>query len=258
MGDPVSSEARFSRCLAEIFRHEGGYADHSSDPGGATNFGITHKTLARWRKIDPWWKLDKAAVKAMKKPEASEIYKNLFWDRCNGSALVPGIDLALFDYAVNSGPDRAIKGLQRQLAVLVDGYIGPLTLAALEGRIAKTGAAGLIGVLCDQRIGFLERLATFSIFGRGWTSRVAEIRTAALAMAGALSASPTQPESDTMTVLAGYRTYIIAAGMLIAGISQLLGIDLPSLDGHSAGQLIMEALAVAFLRRGISNDIGKA
>lgn len=51
--------------------------------------------------------------------------------------------------------------------------------------------------------------------------------------------------------LTGYRTYLIAAAMLLAGLSQLLGIDLPSFEGQSAGHLIMEALAIVFLRRGM-------
>ena len=58
-----------------------------------------------------------------------------------------------------------------------------------------------------------------------------------------------------MTFLAGYRSYIVAAFMLAAGLCQLVGIDLPTLDGQSAGQLIMEAFAVVFLRKGITNAI---
>jgi len=56
-----------------------------------------------------------------------------------------------------------------------------------------------------------------------------------------------------LSFLDGYRTYIVAAAMLIAGLSQLLGIDLPSFDGQSAGQLLMEGLAIIFLRRSIKS-----
>ena len=51
--------------------------------------------------------------------------------------------------------------------------------------------------------------------------------------------------------LDGYKTYIVAGLMLLAGLAQLLGMDIPSFDGHSAGQLLMEALAIIFLRRGV-------
>ena len=61
-----------------------------------------------------------------------------------------------------------------------------------------------------------------------------------------------------MDILNGYKTYIAAAIMLLAGIAQVLGIDLPSLDGSSAGHLIMEALALIFLRKGLKGDIGRA
>ena len=54
-----------------------------------------------------------------------------------------------------------------------------------------------------------------------------------------------------MTILTGYRTYIVAAFMLLAGLAQVLGVELPALDGGSAGSLILEALAIIFLRKGL-------
>ena len=39
--------------------------------------------------------------------------------------------------------------------------------------------------------------------------------------------------------------------MVLAALSQLIGVDLPSFEGQSAGQLLMEGLAVLFLRRGM-------
>jgi hypothetical protein len=61
-----------------------------------------------------------------------------------------------------------------------------------------------------------------------------------------------------MAIFNGYKTYIVAAIMLLAGVAQMLGVDLPALDGQSAGHLIMEALAVIFLRKGLKGDIGRA
>ena len=61
-----------------------------------------------------------------------------------------------------------------------------------------------------------------------------------------------------MDILSGYKTYIVAAFMLLAGLARMLGIDLPALDSGSAGSLVLEALAVLFLRKGLKGDIGKA
>ncbi|MHB1101386.1 MAG: hypothetical protein ACYC0C_01120 [Devosia sp.] len=52
----------------------------------------------------------------------------------------------------------------------------------------------------------------------------------------------------------GYKTYVVAAAMLLAAISQLLGVDLPSFEGQSAGHLLMEGLAIVFLRKGIKTS----
>jgi lysozyme family protein len=251
---------RFDLCLDEVLRHEGGYVDHPSDPGGATNLGITHKTLARWRHVSPWWNLPKQAVKDLQRPEAAKIYRASYWERSAAGQLPPGLDLALFDFAVNSGPDRAIRTLQAELNVAADGQVGPLTLEAVETYARRKGLPPLIGALCERRLTFLNRLPTFAAFGRGWTNRVAAIRKAALAAAGgaALPTSKTNQWRTLMDILNGYRTYIIAGFMLLAGVAQLLGLDLPALDGNSAGHLVMEALAVLFLRKGLKGDLGRA
>jgi lysozyme family protein len=244
---------RFARCLDHVLAHEGGYADHPKDPGGATNFGITHKTLARWRKVSPWWKLPKADVRALGKAEAAKIYEASYWQQVHGASLPAGLDLALFDYAVNSGRGRAIKALQAALKVKADGWIGPLTLDALKARIAAGAVTGLITALCDGRMSFLQRLATFAVFGRGWTRRVADIRAAALAMAGDIPSTSRRTEMD---FLSGYKTYIVAAIMLVVGLAGLVGVDVPAFDGHAPASLVMEALAFIFLRRGLKSDIG--
>lgn len=55
----------------------------------------------------------------------------------------------------------------------------------------------------------------------------------------------------TLNLLDGYKTYLVAIAMLVAGLGQLLGVDLPTFDGQSAGHLLMEGLAILFLRKGM-------
>lgn len=239
---------RFELCLSHVLRHEGGYVDHPLDPGGATNMGITRKVLAQWRGVEPFTQLPKSEVRALTRQEASAIYRTHYWRACRAEAMPPGVDLAVFDYAVNSGPVRAIKALQTNLRVPADGIVGPVTLGAL----ARAQPRGVINALCDQRLGFLGKLGTFATFGKGWTSRVSAVRAAALAMAGE---SKTSTQLEGFPMLDGYKTYIVSAIMLLVGLAQLLGIDLPAFDQASAGNLIIEALAFVFLRKSVKGAL---
>lgn len=258
MPDDVPT-SRFETCLAIVLGFEGGFSDDPRDPGGATNFGITRRTLAGWRGVTPWQNLPVAEVRALGRPEAERIYKALYWDRCNADQLPAGLDLALFDFAVNSGPPRAIAMLQQEVGAMPDGIIGPKTLAAIKQRIALSGIAGIIVALCNGRLSFLQRLAITATFGHGWSRRVDQIRMLALAAARASAASPSQPQKGTPTMnlgfLTGYKTYIVGAAMLVAGIAQLAGVTIPALGGQSAGDLLMQGLAVIFLRQGITNTV---
>lgn len=56
-----------------------------------------------------------------------------------------------------------------------------------------------------------------------------------------------------MNFLTGYRTYIIAAVMLVTGLAGVLGVDIPSFTGQAPGELVMEALAFFFLRQGLKS-----
>jgi hypothetical protein len=65
--------------------------------------------------------------------------------------------------------------------------------------------------------------------------------------------TPSQPRSTQMSLsfLDGYKTYVVAVAMLVAAVAQLLGLDLPTFEGQAAGQLLMEGLAILFLRKGL-------
>lgn len=162
----------FEAALAEVLRHEGGYADHPSDPGGATMMGITIGTLEKWRGRP----VSKAELRAISRQEAGAIYRARYWLAVRADELPAGLDLAMFDFAVNSGPSRAIRTLQGVLGVRVDGRLGPASRSAVNG----SDPAMLISRLCQARLAFLERLPAFAVFGRGWRRRVGAVEAAAL------------------------------------------------------------------------------
>lgn len=170
-------EANYDICFDRVIAHEGGYANHPADPGGPTNWGVTQTTLSRWRK----YPCTAADVKRLTKLEASLIYRSWYWKPVRGDALPAGLDYAVFDCAVNSGPGQAAKFLQRIAGVDVDGVIGEKTLNALAGK----RVADLINRYCDARLAFLKSLRTWRSFGKGWSRRIAEVRAFALQMVGA-------------------------------------------------------------------------
>ncbi|AWB20838.1 hypothetical protein DA075_07865 [Methylobacterium currus] len=162
----------FERALSLVLIHEGGWSDDPADPGGATNLGVTIGTLSLWLGRPA----TRAEVRALTPASVAPLYRRRFWDAIQGDALPAGLDYALFDFAVNSGPKRAVIGLQRVLGLADDGRLGPVTLAALESR----DGPGLIDALSDGRLSFLRALSTWPRFGRGWARRVEEVRAAAL------------------------------------------------------------------------------
>lgn len=179
----------FERSLPAVLKHEGGWADHPSDPGGATMKGVT---IGTYRRYKPG--ATKEDLRHITDAELQRIYRDGYWDKVRGDDLPYGVDYAVFDYAVNSGPARAAMHLQEVVGVAPDGEIGPLTLAA----VAKWDAVALIEALCAKRIAFLKRLSTWPTFGKGWSARVSGVLRLAKDMAIALPSPPaSKPTSPT-------------------------------------------------------------
>ncbi|MCG3774761.1 MAG: hypothetical protein JW395_1586 [Nitrospira sp.] len=164
----------FEVCLALVLRHEGGYTNHPSDPGGMTNLGITKGVWENWTGRPT----NEAEMRAITVETAGPIYKAKYWDKVKCDSLSPGLDYVVFDYAVNSGIGRSAKTLQTVCGAPVDGMVGKNTLAA----VASFSPSDLINKICDSRQAFLERLTTFKVFGKGWTRRVSECRAKGLSM----------------------------------------------------------------------------
>lgn len=164
----------FDDCLAFTLRAEGGFSDHQADPGGATNMGITRASLAGVR----GHAVSRAEVRALTRAEAADIYRSMYWRVVRGDELPAGVDLVVFDHAVNSGPKAAIRTLQGALGFKQDGVPSRRCVIAAQG----ADAAALVRQLCAARMNFLRRLSTWLVFRRGWTARLESLEEVALAM----------------------------------------------------------------------------
>jgi lysozyme family protein len=150
----------FDQAFDELLGHEGGYANHPSDPGGETMWGITRRVALKEGYMGDMHSLPRETAK--------DIYRRKYWDAVMADRLPETVRYTVFDAAVNSGPHQAISWLQRALDVGEDGLIGPLTLDAANK------ASGLkLGILFNaERLDFMTSLPTWGAFGRGWSRRI--------------------------------------------------------------------------------------
>ena len=164
----------FEESLKMVLEHEGLFSDHSADPGKVTMRGVTQAVWEDW--VDH--PVTRDDMKSLTVADVSPLYKKNYWDRIKGDDLKPGLNFAVFDMAINSGPGRAAKILQKVINVTQDGGVGPQTLAAA----AKMNTLDIIENYAAQREAFYRGLKTFDTFGRGWLRRNEETKISALRM----------------------------------------------------------------------------
>jgi lysozyme family protein len=174
--EPMAATS-FPYCEKTVLAFEGGKVNNPNDPGGRTNEGVIQRVYDGWRRRKG---LALRSVYEMEGAERDDIYRNQYWVAVRGDELPAGVDLAVYDGAVNSGPAQATKWLQRALGVTVDGHIGEATLRALE---ECTDMDGLVRKICARRLAFMRALRAWPTFGKGWTRRVAAVQRASLCLA---------------------------------------------------------------------------
>jgi len=166
----------FDACLEFTLAEEGGYFDNPADARLATNHGIT---LARLRRFvrDPG--LGRDDVRDVPCVTVRALYLTDFWNRTRCDGLPPGIDLMVFDHAVNAGPDRASRALQLACGYKrteIDGAVGPDTL----NRVALTDTLTLLDALTAMQRTSYRQMAAYGLFGDGWLARLDRRRATAL------------------------------------------------------------------------------
>ena len=172
--------ANLAHSLDLILASEGGYADVPGDTGGPTNMGVTLTAFRAWTSRPEATPDD---LRGMPRQVAREVFASEYATPVCFDELPSGLDYAVLDASVNSGPSRAARLLQESLgmpAAQVDGIIGAKTLAAVA---AAASPSALVPAYCDARLAFMQQLTSWGQFGKGWSRRVVEVRRDALAIA---------------------------------------------------------------------------
>lgn len=160
---------------------EGGFVDHPSDPGGATNMGITEATARANGFLGD--------MRALPRSTAYAIYYTRYVVGPNFddiAAIDPKVGEELIDTGVNVGTDRAAKWFQHALNglnergkaypnITEDGDIGPATITAFKAFRARRGAFATIIMLraLDAQqgghyLGLAQNDSRFEDFLNGW------------------------------------------------------------------------------------------
>ena len=156
----------FHRCISLILGEEGGIENHRKDPGGLTKYGISQRSYPTLN------------IAALTLDDAKAIYRRDYWNPIRGDELPSGLDLTLFDSAINQGPVTAIQLLQHALQIKADGRLGPITLAA-----SFKAMPDLLDDFDAERALRYEFNRNEETFGRGWYRRLLRINRRAWARA---------------------------------------------------------------------------
>jgi lysozyme family protein len=148
----------FETVFDRVIGHERGYVNNPKDPGGETNWGISKRSYPHLN------------IKTLTRDRAKEIYRKDFWQRIDADSLPDGVSYQLFDFAVNSSIETAVRYLQRAVSVADDGHWGPISKAAAK----RTSESDMIMRLNAERLDFMTRLKNWPNASRGWARRIAQ------------------------------------------------------------------------------------
>lgn len=144
----------FDEAFTRLLGHEGGYVNDPTDPGGETKWGISKRSYPH------------TDIKNLTKEQAAIIYYNDFWAPLGDAD--SAIKFQLFDFAVNSGIQTAVRKLQVVIGVADDGHWGPRSKAVL----ATLEASDVLLLLNAARLEYMTKLSTWPDFGKGWARRI--------------------------------------------------------------------------------------
>ena len=153
--------------LDEVLAREGSKdTNDPNDSGGRTKFGISQR-----------WHPDAWEDGPPTREAAKEIFFTIYVMKSKLHLVRPEYLLGqLVDYAVLSGPHRAVVALQHIVDVPQDGRLGPITLGALAAQDPRT----VNNAIVDRRVLLMTRLVQQRpkdlVWLYGWVSRALKFR----------------------------------------------------------------------------------
>ncbi len=159
----------FDLAFDRLIGNEGGFQDNPKDRGNwtsgrvgvgqlkGTKYGISAMTYPHLN------------IKRITLAQAKVIYFRDWWEKIGADELDFSITYQLWDFAINSGMETAVRALQRAIDVAEDGYIGEVTL----DKIQEFSVYEVLFKFHAIRLRYYTRLTRWDEFGKSWANRVA-------------------------------------------------------------------------------------
>ena len=154
----------FERAISFVLEREGEWADHPSDHGGRTRWGISSRAHPD---VD---------LATLTRDGAVQLYWERYWLPIAGNSLPWPVSPVLFAHAVQAGVTKAVRTLQLLCGAEIDGDCGPQTIRAarlmdprkLTAALLRERTQALIhqGFTTDQRaflFGWMNRLILLAL-----------------------------------------------------------------------------------------------
>ena len=165
----MSSDA-ITDILRDVLKREGWptYTEHPQDRGGPTKGGITIRTLRQWRQRP----CTRKELQKLDEREALQILERRYVEANGIHRLTGTLQEQVIDNAVLSGPQLAVKDLQRAVGTTTDGIIGNITLGAIEQLGADKVERSLAVERALRLAAFVQKNPEQIVFLVGWLRRV--------------------------------------------------------------------------------------
>lgn len=181
----------FDNAIEFVLIQEGKFSNNKSDPGGATNYGISLRLLRSLGvDIDMDGDTDIDDIIHMTKNDAKKIYKKEWWDKYHYQQIDDKqFQRMILSLSVNMGAKNAHKIIQKSLneipkpkdriLLVVNGNLSPACIHQLND-ITRPEIKALFKIkvqknAIDMYESFVKRNEHLRIFLKGWENRVFEI-----------------------------------------------------------------------------------
>jgi len=152
--------ASFDTAFQSVLRFEGGYINDPDDPGGATKYGISHKSY-------PGVNIENLTVE-----QAATLYRRDYWEPLRIDLIkAQMVANNIFDFAVNAGAAASIAAARRVVGLSA---FGPMSLVDVK-KINAMAQDKFNAAFYAQRAAHYNNLAIknprLKKFLNGWLSR---------------------------------------------------------------------------------------